>query len=199
MIEYDFSKCMYDISVAEGKLLKVFPEFNAYEEFVAAQNDNEIKISICLSDAESPFLKIKDYRQKTVAIFDYLGIDPKEAKNKSLFDGIVSYTHQRIYAICSIYLQMQNEHDFTYWWNMNQLYYSLMNEMSKPRLKSEDINKYVSRKLAIQKQAEPIKNDLLNVESNIFSDSKMKAAIAKAKLKSVRTYAEMYSAVNKGE
>jgi len=191
-VSYDFSKCMYDIStLAPGGLLKTYPELNAYEEFVNTTRDEEIKIAICLCDINSPFLKIKDFRQKLTAIFEYLSL-----KDKVLFEEMFTYTNETITSICSVYMQMQNNHDFTYWWNTNQLYYSLMNEMGKPRGKEEDVTRYVDRKLKIQKQAEPIKNDLLNIEANLFSDSKMKMAIAKSKLTVIRTYAEMFAESN---
>lgn len=200
MIEYDFSKCMYDISGDNGSgLLKRFPELNAYEEFIAAHNDNEIKIAMCLTDNNSPFLKIKDYKQKVIAIFSYLEMNTKNTKTKQLFDEVMEYRHERTFAMCAIYLQMQNDHDFTYWWNMNQLYYSLMVEMGKPRGKDEDVGKFVTRKLSIQRQADPIKNDLLNVEANLFADSKMKAAIAQSKIKKLRTFPEMYADLNSVE
>lgn len=200
MVEYDFSLCMYDISV-KGDLLKIYPELNAYEEFVAAHNDNEIKIALLISDEGSPFLKVKDFKQKLLSIFDLLEISLKNDKGKQLFNEILNYANERIAAMCGLFLELQNNHDFTYWWNTNQLYYSLMSEMGKPREKDKDgklepIKDYVDRKLKIQKQAEPIKSDLLNVEAELFSDSKMKASIAKAKIKKIRTYAEMFADEN---
>lgn len=196
-VEYDFSKCHYDISVvSSGGLLKSYPELNAYEEFVAAHNDNEIKISICLTDENSPFLKVKEYKQKLIAIFEYFDMPLKNKKNNDLFNEILNYTNQRIFGMCGVYLQMQNNHNFTYWWNTNQLYYSLMNEMGKPMGKNEDVSKYVDRKLKIQKQAEPIKSDLQDIEADLFSDSKMKMAIAKSKLTKMRTYPEMHAEEN---
>lgn len=194
---YDFSKCMYDISgPVRGGLLKAFPELSAYEEISNAHDDNEIKIALLITDEGSPFLKVKDLKQKLLAIFDYLEIALNNDRSKLLFNEVLNYTNERIAAMCGLFLQMQNNHDFTYWWNTNQLYYSLMNEMGKPKGKDEDVGKYVNRKLAIQKQAEPIKNDLMNIEANIFSDSKMKAAIAKSKLRLTRSYAEMFAEDN---
>lgn len=196
-VEYDFSKCHYNISVvSSGGLLKAYPELNAFEEFVAAHNDNEIKIVVCLADENSPFLKIKEYKLKVIAIFDYLEMSLKNKKNEELFNEILLYTSDRIFAMCGAYLQMQNNHNFTYWWNTNQLYYSLMNEMGKPMGKNDNVSHYVDRKLKIQKQADPIKNDLEKIEAELFADSKMKMAIAKSKLTKLRTYAEMHAESN---
>lgn len=197
-VSYDFSKCMYD-PTTPGELLKVYPEFSVYEEFRAAESDNEIRIMIMITDAESPFRKVKDINQKVIGVCEFLKIDLSVEENKKLFDSIVSYTNERIFPMCGVYLQMQNNHNFTYWWNTNQLYYALMNEMGKPMSKNEKAGDYVRRNLQIQKQAEPILNDLLTIEASLFADSKMKAAIAKSKLKLTRTYAEMYSEENKTE
>lgn len=198
--DYDFSKCMYDPSnTAHGDMLSLFPELSVYEEFQAAERDEEIKIVIMLADAESPFMKVKDTKQKVVGIFEYLELDISDERNSELFESVISYTNERIYPMCGVYLQMQNNHNFTYWWNTNQLYYALMNEMGKPRGKDEKAIDYVNRNLKIQKQAEPIKNDLLSIEATLFSDSKMKAAIAKSKLRLTRTYPEMYAEENQVE
>lgn len=202
MADYDFSKCMYDITVPMPKgMVAAYPELSSYEEITAAHNDNEIKISLMLTDAGSPFLKVKVLKEKLVAIFSYLDIPLKNAKNKLLFDSVLNYDNDRVFAMCGLFLQMQNNHEFTYWWNTNQLYYSLMTEMGKPRVKlqdgsQEEITRYVDRKLKIQKQADPIKNDLLKIEAEIFSDSKMKMAIAKSKLRLTRTYPEMHADEN---
>lgn len=198
MLEFDTSKCTYDVAKISKhqKIIEVYPELSAYDEFMAAENDNEIKIAILLSDFESPFVKIKDVKQKTIAIFKYLEIPLTGSRMNDLFEKVVNYQHERIFAICASYLQIQNNHDFTHWWNLNQLYYSLMAEMGKPRGKEEDVSRYVDRNLKIQKQSEPIKNDLLKIEAELFSDSKMKMAIARSKITQKRNYAEMYADQN---
>lgn len=201
MSQLDFSKLVYDISkIPTGEsVIDFFPELGAYTEFESAKDDNEIKIAILLSDFESPFIKIKDIKQKSLAIFKYLNIELNSKVNKDLFEKVLNYQHERIFGICGSYLQIQNNHDFTHWWNLNQLYYSLMIEMGKPRETNEDVSRYVDRKLKIQKQSEPIKNDLLKVEAELFSDSKMKMAIAKSKITQIRTSAEKNAQINQVE
>lgn len=197
----DFSNCMYDLSKVgkNERITEVFPELQNYDEIIKA-SDSEIRIAFALADFNSPVVRIKDITQRFKILFEYLDIDLKIVANKALFESLSEWTNVNIANVASAYLFMQNNHDFTHWWNLNQLFYSLMQEMGKPRQKIdgelEDINKYVKRQLDIQKQSNPIKSELQGIEANLFSDAKMRMAVAKSKLTKIRTYSEMHAVEN---
>lgn len=196
--KFDLSELQYDFTLVPPKMAIVdyFKELKVFSEFASCQDDNDIKIAILLTDKSSPFVKIKDTTQRAVAIFDFIGII-----DKTKFNSVIDYTNKTIFLICSAYLQMQNNHLFALWWNTNQSFYMLINEMSKPLLKSEakDIPKEVAMRLNIQKQADNIRQDLLKIEAELFSDSAMKHAIALSKITKMRTYPEMYAISNQVE
>lgn len=192
---YDFSECLFDLAaVPKNKtVLQHYAELETYTEIKSA-SDLDVRVAFALSDINSPFLKIRDAAQRIKAVMEWCG-----CKDREYADKLLGWKHEGVGAIAATYLFMQNNHDFTLWWNMNQLFYALMNEMGKPMKKDEDVDDYVKRKLSIQKQSNGIKADLQKIESELFSDSKMKMAIVKQKLSKTRTYAEMFADDNQVE
>lgn len=199
-VEFDTSKCLFDPSKFGGKkrIQDIYPETSAYEEFTGSFED-EIKIAILLSDFNSPFIKITEYKPKVTSIFDYLKLDRKDKKYEILFNHLVTFNELRIFSICALYIQIQNNDDFAYWWNLSQLFYSLMSEMGRPRDKETSVINDVNMKLKIQKQADEIKNTLRECTIDLFGSTEMKMAAARAKLNQTRTYAEMYAVENSVE
>jgi len=86
--------------------------------------------------------------------------------------------------------------DFSSWWGLCRTFYDLNRSLSKPLQEGENEDRYVSRKLSIQKQLDSIQETIAEKEIRLFGNSKMKMAVARAKLKKTRTYAEMYAQPN---
>lgn len=196
--EFDTSKCLFDPGKFGGgkRIQDIYPETSAYEEF-NIDDQSLIKVAILLSDFNSPFHKIKDFKQLVVSVFNFLGIN--DDSHKEILESIQSIRENDVFEICSVVMQLQNNHEFAYWWNLNQMYYSLMYDMGRPRKKGEASLNDVSKKLAIQKQADQILQDLKEKEADLFGTPEMKMAIAKSKLNKIRTYAEMYAEENSVE
>lgn len=142
---YSFKLCLYNFEdCPEGvRLVDHFEELSVFEEFHKA-SDLEIRIAICLSDFDSPFLKINDIEHKVKAILEFFGA-------MDMYDDVIGWKNENIINITSTYLQMQSKHDYTRWWTLNRLYYELQRELNKPKEPGEDINDYVKRKLLIEK------------------------------------------------
>ncbi len=197
MAKFDTSRCMFDPEKfgSSVKIQSVYPETEYYTEFTK-NHHNDIKVAILLSDDESPFLSIKDNRMKMIAIYDYLDMDRTTKKGKEKFDQIEGFHYGPIFDICAIYIEMQNNHDFSAWWALNRTFYDLSKVMSKPLREGEDETKYVTRKLSIQKQLDQIQEAMSGKEMALFGNSKMKMAVARSKMKRMRTYAEMHAMSN---
>lgn len=191
---FDTSKCMFDPLKFGGstRIEDVYPETQYYTEFTKS-SEHDIKVAILLSDLESPFLAIKDHKMRLIAIYDFLKMDRKGKKGKHKFEEIESYLYMPVFEICSVYLEMQNNHDFSAWWALNRTFYDLNRVMSKPLKDGDNEDNYVKRKLSIQKQLDEIQEALEQKEMKLFGSAKMKMAVARAKMKRKRTYAEKYA------
>lgn len=194
--KFDTSECYFDPAKFGGakKIDSVYPETSVYPEFKKGR-EAEIKIAILLSDFKSPFLKIKDHKQRVESIFSFLKVKTDVVANRKMLEDVVAFKSGSIFSICAAYIEIQNNDEFAYWWNLNQLYYSLMAEMGRPREEGTSVVNDVKMKLSIQKQADEIKQTLADCATNLFGTAEMKMAVARAKLdkEKTRTYAEKYA------
>lgn len=200
-MNYDFSSCMYDFTKCPPnvKLRDFFPQLAVYDEF-NTPFDREIKIAICLSDFDSPFIRVTEVDIKLKSIFEFLEIGLKTKANIEFYDGIYSFTNSRLGGMCARYIQLQNNHDYSHWWTLNQLYYDLQKEATKPKEASETITSYVTKKLNIQKQMGSFTKELKELEAGLFNDTKLKRSIVHAELeKKIRLYPEMMAVENQVE
>lgn len=195
--KFDTSKCMFDPSRFGGsvRIGDIYPETEYYNEFKNS-SEHDIKLAILISDLESPFISIKDTRMRLIAIYDYLDMDRKSKKGKEKFEEIERYSYMPVFDICSVYMEMQNNHDFSAWWSLSRTFYDLNRVMGQPMSQTDDVDKYVTRKLRIQKQLDEIQEALQDKESRLFGSAKSKMAIARAKMKRERTYAEKHAMDN---
>jgi hypothetical protein len=191
-MNYEFDKCLINFESCPKNLslIEHFTHLSSFSEFSTA-SDDEIKISICLSDFDSPFLKINDLDSKVKAIFDYLKIDIE--KNKKLYKQVLEWQHKKIIDITSVYLQMQSKHDFTRWWTLNRLYYELQKELNQPKAKDDDIDAYIKRKLLLEKNSEDFIEKLQRYEQRLFPDIKMKNAIVFNEMVKIIGYPEKFA------
>ena len=188
---------MFDPSRFGGstRIEDVYPETSMYTEFTKS-SEYDIKVAILISDFDSPFLSIKDTKIRLNAIYDFLGMDRKSKKGKEKFDSIENYSFMPVFDICCVYLEMQNNHDFSAWWALSRTFYDLNRVMSKPLREGENEDNYVKRKLSIQKQVNSIQEELEAREVKLFGSAKMKMAVARSKMKRMRTYPEMFAQDN---
>lgn len=198
---YDFSRCMFDFTKCPPhvKLKDFFTQLSVYEEF-NTPFDREIKIAICLSDFDSPFIRITESDLKLKSIFEFLEIGLATKANQEFYETIYNFSNNRIGGMCARYIQLQNNHDYSHWWTLNQLYYDLQKEATKPKEQSETIDRYVAKKLNIQKQMASFTKELKELEAGLFNDTKLKRAIVQAELeKKIRLYPEMLAMENQVE
>jgi hypothetical protein len=195
--KFDTSKCMFDPLKFGGskRIEDIYPETSYYTEFTKS-SEYDIKVAILICDVNSPFISIKDMRMRLIAIYDFLKMDRTSKAGAEKFKDIEAYKHTPVFEVCSLYLEMQNNHDFSAWWALSRTFYDLNRVMSTPMSNNEDVDRYVTRKLKIQKQLDEIQSALEEKEVRLFGSDKMKMASARAKMKRTRTYAEKYAMEN---
>jgi len=184
----DFSKC------EEGeRLIDKFPELSAFPEFRAALDDNEIKIAILTADNESPFARIKDREIMLNSVFDFLNIPRTTDLQKQFFHEVFMYRHDRVMDCWIRYIQIIHDTDYTNWLQMQQTYNFLLFESKKPKTDGENEDKYLDRRLKIQKSLKTIGEDLKALEIKLYPDSKAAREAALKENIKIQTIAEKYA------
>lgn len=192
---FDLSPLYIDFSTLEPgeKLLDKFPELSAFPEFKNALNDDEIKIAILTADNESPFGRIKERDIMLNAVFDYLNLPRETAVQKKFFHDIFMYRHER-YMDCWIrYIQIIHDTDYTNWLQMQQTYNFLLFESKKQKTEKEDEDKYLDRRLKIQRNLKQIGEDLKELEVKLYPDGKAAREAALRENIKIITIAERYA------
>lgn len=191
MSAHDFSKCLYDITVVPNKttVIEFYSELASYQEFNAI-NDIEMRIAICISDIESPFIKIKEPRIRLNTIFEFLGINLNELYNQELYSEVLNYSNEKIISACCRLIQQINNHDYSIWWTLNLSFYDLQKESAKPKDDSDTTKNYVSTKIAITTEMNRIGEKLKDLEARLFSDTKLKQRIVDQELRKISLYPE---------
>ncbi|HEU5292934.1 MAG TPA: hypothetical protein VFU05_19945 [Cyclobacteriaceae bacterium] len=168
--------------------------------FSQKANDEKLRIVILSSDTFSPFVKIKDTRQRYTSILDFLGYSLKDKKTVDLLDKLSNYSDETTVSMMAEYLKLCANHEFSAWWSSYISYYQIQEELRKP------INEYTGvrasevtkMKLDISKDLSRFHQDLMQWEQVLFGDVKMKRAIA-AQRNKIITYAEKYAESNSVE
>lgn len=189
---HDFSKCFIDISLPPKgvNLVDFFDELASFDEFKIATND-EIKIAICTSDIESPFLKTKDRTAMLTAVFAFLDIELPE--NTEFFNEVLEYKNKKVLDCLSRYLQILHDIDWTEWVSTKQTHDVLTFESNRPKEEGENIDNYVKRKVNIQNHLKKIGQDLKLIEAKIFPDSKAAREVSLNETRRIKTYAERFA------
>jgi hypothetical protein len=195
---YDFSECLFDISaVPEGTaLLDYYPELADHPEFNSKNTEREQKITICLCDFKSPFVRM-DISVKIDKIFEYLGIGLKAKATRELYEQVKKFNNKLINEMITKYLMMQANHEFTLWFSNYMAFYQLMEEHRRPvDYSKSDVNNVITRKRMISKEAANMKSELVEQEAFLFNDDRMRQSVATVMIKKQRTYAEMFASDN---
>jgi hypothetical protein len=195
---YDFSECLFDISaVPEGTaLLDYYPELADHPEFNSKNTEREQKITICLCDFKSPFVRM-DISVKIDKIFEYLGIGLKAKSTRDLYEQVKKFNNKLINEMITKYLMMQANHEFTLWFSNYMAFYQLMEEHRRPvDYSKSDVNNVITRKRMISKEAANMKSELVEQEAFLFNDDRMRQSVATVMIKKQRTYAEMFASEN---
>lgn len=191
MAVFDLSPLLIDFTLvpAKVKIIDHFPELSTFPEFVDA-HENEIKIAICISDIESPFLKIKDNESRLKAIFEFLEIGLMNTKTRELFNDVLNYRHARVIQACCRYIQLQNNHDFASWWSLNLAFYELQKQSVKTRGADEDVAKFVKGKTETSREMDRIATMLKDYEARLFKDVRLKQKLVEQELKKISYFPE---------
>lgn len=188
---YDFEKCLLDFTTCpiDKTLAEHFIELSAVPN-ITDYTDSEIKISICISDFDSPFIKkITDAEMRLNAIFDFLGFDV--IANQKLFEDILAWREVKITNFVSSYLQMQADQDWRRYLNLERLCSQLQDELSRPiDFHGDKVDEEVKRKLAIEKNIDDIIEKLKKYESRLFPDRVMKRAIIINEMRKIVSWPE---------
>lgn len=171
-----------------------FPELSAFPEFKEAKNDNEIKISIAISDVESPMIKINDRESMLKSLFEFLDIGIETPKQKEFFNEVYNYKHESVARCKARYLQMLHNTDWTEWVTANDTFTYLTFESVKPQKEGETDEAYLRKRVKIKQDLRTTGRELKELEAIIFPDSKSarEAALVEAK-KGIISYPEKYA------
>lgn len=197
-MKYSFENCLFDPTVIVGKkkVQEIYPELLPYKEYEDCTNE-DWKIGICLTDLGSPFVKIKDHKQRLDAVFDFFGIDRTKSEE---YKKVLLYKNCGIIDVCTFMLEYQNNHDFASWWIKNKSYYNLLRVIERPIVEGqENEDKYWERKFKNEDRASKVAQELKELETNLFGSAAMKSAIARSKQKLERNYNEKYADKNQVE
>ena len=200
MSQLDFSTCLFDPSkiAASKKVQELYPELLPYKEYLEIPKEDWV-VGICLTDLGSPFVKIKDHKQKMEAIFDHFKYSRSKGDSAVSFARASEYRPCGIMDVCSFMIEYQNNHDFAAWFVKNQSYYELMKAIMKPMLENDSEDKYWDRKFKNQERAAKIAQELKEIETSLFGSAAMKTAAARSKKKLVMNYAEKYAMPNNSQ
>lgn len=190
----DFSKLLVPFQKCPKgvRLVDHFSELKAFKEFTQQQDDNIIKIAICTSDIDSPFMKIKDRQAMLESVFDYLEIGLKTQAKKEMFEQIFTYQHEAIAGCWARYYQMQYNIQYTEWAMTKQTYDILIFELNRPKQEGEDELAYVRRRVNITRDLKSVGAELKIIEAELFPDTKQKKVIAMHEIKII-SYPEKYA------
>lgn len=185
---HDTSKCLFDFSIVPPgeRIVDFFGELGAFDEFVEA-TDDEIKIAICTSDIDSPFVKISDRETMLNSVYEFLKLPKDES-----FEQILKYKHARVSGCVARYFQLQHHIDWTEYCTNKQTFDYLVLEANKP-ITDEDKDIYLKKRVQIQKDIKAIGAELKVIEAKIFPDSKIARQVAMHELKKIKTYAEKFA------
>lgn len=199
MSKLDFSKCLFDPTrlTKAKKVQDVFPELLPYKDISDIVFDWQV--GICLTDLGSPFIKIKDHKQKLDAIYDYFGFDRIKGKLSDEYDLAVKYRPCGIMDVCTFMIEYQNNYDFAAWFTLNQSYFELMQVIRTPKKEDDDEGRYWDRRSKNQERSAAIAEKLKDYEVNLFGSAAMKTAAARSKKIKIQNYNEKYSQENQVE
>lgn len=190
----DFDKCLVPFDQCP-KGIKLSDHFSELKAVPSIENytEDEIKIVICISDLDSPFIKkISDAEMRLNAIFEYLKIDKKS--NITFFENLLAWKEKKITEFVSSYLQMQADQDWRRYLNLERLCSQLQDELSRPiDFLGDEVDNDVKRKLAIEKNIDDIIEKLKKYESRLFPDRIMKRAIVINEMTKILSYPERYA------
>lgn len=198
---HDFSKCLYDIAaVPPGTALcDYYPDLKDYDEFSTPLTDREQRIAIAICDFKSPFVRM-DHELRVGKIFELLDIGLKNLITQTLHKEVIKFSNDRVNACMAKYLMIQANHEFSLWFSNYLAFYQLMEEHRKPinytTATEAQINASITRKRLLSSEAEKMKAALVNQETFLFGDTRVKQAVVLTELKKIRTYPEMFASEN---
>lgn len=200
MSKQNFENLQFDVTKFGGRvsIQDAYPELLPYKEYEHITSE-EWKVAILMTDVGSSFVKIKDQSQKIQNIFDELKIDRK--KNEKLYDEAVNQKQSSVVDACSFLIEYQNNHEFAAWFQLNKIYYELLQVISKPLdINSQNYDKEFDRRMILQAKLSTMQADLKKYETSLFGTAAMKAAAAfRSKKKMHINYNEKYAQENQVE
>lgn len=202
MSNINYEDLYFDISKFGGrvKIQDAYPELSAFKQ-VSKIKEEEWKVAILITDVGSPFVKIKDARQKLDEIFKEIDLD-KRKKHKSIYDGFIDQRQCGVVHACSFLIEYHNNHQFAAWYELNKMYYQLIEAISSNKLdvKSDNYIKDLEDKMKLQDRLEKMQDSLTKYETALFGSKSMKAeAVAKSKKISIYNWNERFADENQVE
>lgn len=163
-----FDLMRYDISDL-GKnqtVISKYPELAEHNEFKDPKNDTLLRVAMFCTDEKSPFVKLEreDYERRLVKVFQYLGviddglmIELSLGKNK-IYENMVN----RYFMICDnlAYVMWSNK--------VRMFHYIGMSLRKAPDL--DNMLTDMTNRAKLDTQLKTIYNDLVEYESQVFTD-----------------------------
>lgn len=177
MSKLNFDNLYFSIDKFGGKkkIQDSYPELLPYTEIKDISTE-EWKVAILVTDLGSPFVKIKDGKQKIEEIFKALDLD-KDKKHSDIFRSFLDQKQGGIIHACTFLLEYFNNHEFAAWYELNKLYYQFVNVLRKP-VEDPNDDKELDKKLSLQTKLNSMQDTLKKYETNLFGSAAMKADAA---------------------
>lgn len=202
MSKLNFEDLYFDVSKFGDKkpIIKVYPELLAYNEDVGNVHWKEWKVAILITDVGSPFVKIKDPKQKLDGIFEELKFDSEKTDSK-IYNDFLNQNQSGVVDACSFLIEYFNNHKFAAWYELNKTYYELNRAISKKLDPLSDrYDKELDRKITLQGKADAMIDSLARYEVDLFGSASMKADAAyKSKKRRKMNWNEKYAVDNQVE
>lgn len=146
--------------------------------------DNMLRVAILFIDPESILYKEKDFELRLRKSLSMLNI-PEDSK--ALIAAAINGNSKEWQEVMYEYFRLVHNTTYEAWWSLLQSFHQLNKSLRSNNVK-------VRERLLVFKEIKAIKEQLLNLEYDLFQDEHIKRAIAKSALdSSLQGYAEKYA------
>lgn len=186
---FDFEKLRFRIDTVPGTKLLIdqFPELAEYKEFNDPKNDKILRVAIFATDEGSPFIRLEreDYERRIIKIFEYLNF-----KDNKILSEICLGNHKDYELMINRYFMFCDNLAYIMWSTKLRMFHGINQALRKPI--DMDNMPDLSKRAALDKQLKEIYVDLLDYESQIFTDIPTRKKLRKQVAKLIQP-AEQYA------
>lgn len=151
---------------AKKFVIDKYPQLAEHEEFADKANDELLRIAMFATDEKSPFVKLEreDYEKRLIKIFQFL-----EIKNDNLLGELSLGTNIIYENMVNRFFMMADNLAYVMWSNkLRMFHYISISLRAAPD--TRNIVGDMSKRATLDKQLKEIYNDLVEFESQVFTD-----------------------------